>query len=51
MTKHSPDAASDLAMWGIFKAVAAIAVVFTALMLLADMLWIAYPRLVEALLH
>ena len=28
MTKRSADAASDLAMWAIFKAVAAIAVVF-----------------------
>jgi hypothetical protein len=51
MTKRSADAASDLAMWAIFKAVAAIAVVFIVLMLLVDMLWIAYPRLVEALLH
>jgi len=35
----------------IFKAVVAIAVVFVVLMLLADMLWIACPRLVEALLR
>jgi hypothetical protein len=38
-------------MWPIFKAVVAIAVVFVVLMLLADMLWIVCPRLVEALLR
>jgi hypothetical protein len=51
MTKLSLDTARDLVMWAIFKAVAAIAVVFILLMLLADMLWIACPRLVEPLLH
>jgi hypothetical protein len=38
-------------MWRIFKAFVTIAVVFVVLMLLADMLWIACPRLVEPLLR
>ena len=51
MTKRSPDAASDLAMWAIFKAFVIIAGVFVVLMLLADVLWIVCPRLVEPLLR
>jgi hypothetical protein len=47
MTKRSPDAAGDLAMWAIFKAFITIAVVFVVLMLL----WIVCPRLLEALLR
>ena len=51
MTKRSPDAAThrDPVMWPIFKAVAAIAVIFIGLMLLADILWIVCPRLIEPL--
>jgi hypothetical protein len=38
-------------MWAIFKAAAAIAIVFIALMLLADILWIVCPHLMEPLLR
>jgi hypothetical protein len=51
MTKRSHDATSDLAMWAIFKAFVATAVVFVVLMLLADVLWIVCPRLLEPLLR
>jgi hypothetical protein len=51
MTKRSHDATSDLAMWAIFKAFVATAVVFVVLMLLADVLWVVCPRLVEPLLR
>jgi hypothetical protein len=42
---------SDPVTWAIFKAAAAIAIVFIVLMLLADILWIACPRLMEPLLR
>ena len=51
MTRRSHDATGDLAMWAIFKAFVATAVVFVTLMLLADVLWIVCPRLLEPLLH
>jgi hypothetical protein len=38
-------------LWAIFKAFVIIAGVFVVLMLLADMLWIVCPRLVEPLLR
>jgi hypothetical protein len=51
MTKQSHDATSDLAMWAIFKAFIAAAVLFVVLTLLADVLWIVCPRLVDPLLR
>jgi hypothetical protein len=38
-------------MWAIFKGVTAIAIVFIALMLLADILWTVCPHLMEPLLR
>jgi len=53
MTKRSPDVAMhrDLVIWAIFKTAFAIAVVFIVLMLLADILSIVCPRLLEPLLR
>ena len=53
MTKPSPDEAMhrDLVMWALFRTVASIAVVSIVLMLLADVLWIVCPRLMEPLLR
>ena len=51
MTKQSHNATNDPAIWAIFKAFVATAVVFVVLMLLAEVLWIACPRLVEPLLR
>jgi hypothetical protein len=53
MTKRSPDEAihRDLVMWALFKTVAAIAIAFIVLLLLADLLWIVCPRLMEPLLR
>jgi hypothetical protein len=38
-------------MWAIFKAFVATAVVFVVLVLLADLLWIVCPRLLEPLVR
>jgi Na+-transporting methylmalonyl-CoA/oxaloacetate decarboxylase gamma subunit len=53
MTKRSPDETMhrDLVMWALLRTVASIAVVFIVLMLLADVLWIVCPRLMEPLLR